>query len=121
MIAELEIALELLAQLLFERSVGKEPRDLVLVLVSEQFCVAERNRSRQGFTQAPLVNRGRKRRPDERKDDHHVRVTFAFAHFRPTMLDERRRQSSQFVIDIGTFPLVLASFLSRRDQKCACA
>src|SRR5439155_14612130 len=44
---ELEVAFELVAELLFEAAVGEQPRDLILVLVGEQLCVIDRSRARQ--------------------------------------------------------------------------
>src|SRR6185437_2318545 len=45
--AELEIALELIAKLLLELAVGEQTRDLVFVLVGQQFRVVDRDRARQ--------------------------------------------------------------------------
>src|SRR5262249_58454052 len=52
--AEPEIALELVAELLLELAVCEEARDLVLVLVGEQFSVVDRNRARQRLAVAAL-------------------------------------------------------------------
>src|SRR6201986_2651826 len=50
--ADLEIAVELFAQLLFEPAVGVEPRHLVLVLVGEQFGIVDRDSARQLLAKA---------------------------------------------------------------------
>ena len=54
---EFEIALELIAELLFEPAVGVEPRDLVLILVGEQFCVVDRDRTRQRVAKTAIGRR----------------------------------------------------------------
>src|SRR3954470_12784269 len=51
---ELELALELIAELFFELAVGEQPRDFVLVLVGEQLGVVDRDRARQRLAVAAV-------------------------------------------------------------------
>ena len=52
---DLEVAVELVAELLFELAVGEQPRDFVLVLVGEQLGVVDRDRARQRVAIAAIA------------------------------------------------------------------
>src|ERR1700761_352813 len=54
---DLEVAVELITQLLFELAVAELARDLILVLVGQQLGVVNGNRARQRVTEATIERR----------------------------------------------------------------